>query len=46
MPRLKYLLRTHVFCHDCRAVIPIQFAYAAEMAKHVGHRCEYTEVRS
>jgi hypothetical protein len=45
MPRLKYLINTHVHCHDCNAVIPIHYAFANEMAKHSGHRCTYTEVR-
>ena len=45
MPRLKYLLHTHVHCHDCDAVIPILLAFASEMAKHVGHHCTYTEAR-
>jgi hypothetical protein len=44
MPRLKYLTRTHFFCHDCMVVVPISYEAAAEVAKHVSHRCQYTRV--
>jgi hypothetical protein len=45
MPRLKYLLRTHIHCLDCEAVVPISLAYTKEVLKHWGHRCTYTEAR-
>ena len=44
MPRLKYLKNTHIFCEECSVVIAITFGFAAEIAKHVGHRCRYTRV--
>jgi len=37
---------THFFCHKCKVVVPITFQAAAEVAKHSGHRCEYTVVKS
>jgi hypothetical protein len=44
MPRLRYLLRTHFFCHDCKVVVPITYEAATEVAKHSGHDCEYTRI--
>lgn len=38
-------VRTHFFCHRCRVVVPITFEAAAEVARHVGHDCEYTRIK-
>lgn len=44
MPRVKHIFRTHIFCHQCKVTIPINYKAAAEVAKHVGHPCEYTRI--
>ena len=35
---------THFYCHLCKVVVPISYESAEEVAKHVGHRCEYTRI--
>lgn len=38
------LVYTHFFCYVCCVVVPITVEAAAEVAKHVGHRCRYTRI--
>jgi Fe2+ or Zn2+ uptake regulation protein len=38
-------MKTHFYCLDCNVVVPISFEAAAEVARHVGHRCRYTVVK-
>lgn len=37
---------THFFCETCVVVVPITLESAAEVAKHVGHHCRYTEIKA
>lgn len=29
------------YCHDCKVRVPISYRDAAQVARHVGHTCEY-----
>jgi hypothetical protein len=44
MPRIKYIFPTHFFCHRCKVVVPVTYAAATEVAKHVNHPCEYARI--